>query len=159
MKGFTLVELLVCLLILGVVFTGIYGVLNVGNAGYLTDTSLMLLQQEARKVLHPLNIDLRNAGNPVVTVLDANSDRITFNTYGGTGISYYRDINDANGDGITDQVIREYPAGTRKVLANDITRLKFILVGNVVQAEVVAAKTVRLRPLSFTLKSQIRLRN
>lgn len=159
MKGLTIVEIMVCVVIFSVLFVGIYGVLNVGNLSYLTDMNMMRLQQAARQSMQQLSLDLRNATNPVVTVIDASSDKITFDTYGGSGISYYRDAADLNGDGITSQIIREYPAGTRKVIANDISLLKFTPVGSLVTINMTASCFMRLRQLSYSLREQIRLRN
>lgn len=159
MRAFTLVEVLVSLLILSVVLAGVYAVFNIGNTSYLIDISLMRLQQDARQGMQALVKELRNSNNIAVTALDANNDKITFNTYSGSGISYYRDLSDANADGVTTQIIREYPLGTRKVIASNITRLKFTYANHIVITDITASSTVRRRALSYPLKSQVRIRN
>lgn len=83
-------------------------------------------------------------------------------------VKYYLDINDANGDGATDEVIREYPQGTRRVTAKNISSLSFVLNADAVGIELSAEKTVRGRQLCFpspcqeprkVLKEIARLRN
>lgn len=174
MRGFTLVEILVSILILGLLFAGVYGVLSVGSIIYRDDMSLLELQQQLRLAMQAMVRETRESKSSEVTLSDANA-RITFNiapaTYGDPWvgpISYYRDINDVNADGITDQVLREYPSGTWKVLANDITVLSFSITGDIVEIQVAAKKTIGARELCFpspcadpqaTLKETVKLRD
>jgi len=159
MKGFTLVEFLVSAVILSIIVIGIYGVLNVGNIMYYSDIGLLELQQNARQGMEKMINELREASNIQISTLDDNSDQIVFNNYKGVGIEYYRDINDLNGDGIVNQIIRQDPSGSREVLANNITRLKFLLSSPYLTIEVKAEKSVRQIPLSFSLKENVALRN
>lgn len=156
--GLTLIEILVSVLIFSFLVIGIMGVLNVGNLAFPVDTAWVDLQQQARQAMGAMTKELREGSNIQITVINTNSDQITFNTIDKTGVKFYRDINDVNNDGIVDQVIRE-ESGTRKVLANYIARLKFSLVASVIRIELRADQTVRQRPLSFPLTEQVRLRN
>lgn len=158
-RGFTLLEVLLSALIFAFLILGITEVLNIGNLSFPIDTALVDLQQQARQAMAIMTKELREASNIQISVINANSDRITFNTVDKTNVQYYRDINDVNNDGITDQVIREYPAGTRKVLANYIARLKFFLSEPMLRLEVRAEQIVRQSSLTLPLVEQVRLRN
>ncbi len=175
MRGFTLLEILVSVLILGFIFGAIYGVLNVGNIIFREDITLVQLQQQGRQAMSWMVKEIRKSKPSEITLTEGNTE-ISFNippeAYGDPWagpISYYRDINDANSDGVQDQIIREYPAGTWKILGNDITTLSFSLSGNLVEIQLAAKKTVQDRELCFpvlycndtskTLKEKVKLRN
>lgn len=174
MKGMTLIEILVCALIFTIFISGVYAVLKVGNAIFREDTSLVGLQQEARRAMESMVRELRESRPSDIALSEANT-KITFSVppavYGNPWvgpISYYRDISDANSDGVTDQVIREYPLGTLKIIANDITSLNFSITGNVLGIGVAAQKNIGARQLCFPspcqapqkdLKEIITLRN
>lgn len=159
MRAFTLIEVLISIVIFGLLIVSIYSVLNVGSNTYYTETGLSSLQQEARRALEWMTRELRESTSRTISVIDANNDRITFNTITASNIQYYRDRNDINGDGVTNQVIREYPAGIRKILANDITKLKFSESSNFLEIQLEAGKTSMRRELSFPLKGKVNLRN
>jgi prepilin-type N-terminal cleavage/methylation domain-containing protein len=159
MNGFTLVESLVCALILGILTAGIYGVLDVGNNMYYDETGLLELQQNARQGMDLMINELREASNIEVTVLDSDSDQVVFDNYKGIGYQYYRDINDDNGDGFVNQIICEDSSSNRMVLANDVTRLKFVHSTPYLTIEIGTEKTVRQRQLNFSLKENVALRN
>jgi prepilin-type N-terminal cleavage/methylation domain-containing protein len=172
MRGFTLVEILVSGVILGFLFAAIYGVLNIGNIVYKDDITLLELQQQVRQAMSTMVKEIRESKSSEITI---QNNEITFkipaeeyaNPWVGP-ITYYRDVNDTNNDGVVNQIIREYPAGTRKILANEITALSFSLTGDVVRIELAAKKASRGIDLCFpspcanpqkTLKETIRLRN
>ena len=172
MKGFTLVEILVSVLILGFLFAAIYGVLNIGNIIFKDDITLVQLQQQARQAMAAMVKEIRESKSSEITIQNNEITlKIPPEVYGNPWvgpISYYRDVNDANSDGVVDQVIREYPQNTRKILGNDITALSFSLAGDVVVIELAAKKASRGIDLCFpspcanpqkTLKETVRLRN
>lgn len=174
MRGFTLVEILVSVVIVGFLFAAIYGVLNIGNIVYKDDMTLLQLQQQARQAMSTMVKEIRESKPSEVSIVDGNTKiifKVPPETYGNPWvgpISYYRDVNDANSDGVVDQVIREYPTGTRKILGNDITTLSFSLTVDVVGIEVATKKASRGIDLCFpspcanpqkTLKETISLRN
>lgn len=172
-KAFTLVEVLVSIAILGFLIAGIFGVLNIGTMTYNTNLGRLDLQQNARQAMYWMVRELREASAGEVNIeprVDSlgNYDRITFNTPNESSIRYYRDGEDIDGNNIGTQIIREYPAGTYRILANDIHSLSFSLSGDVVESQLTAKKTVRRRDLCFpapcqnppkTLKEKVRLRN
>jgi len=152
MKGFTLVEVLVSTLIMGILFVGIYIVLSTGDITYQVDSAFLDLQQQARQGMAWMVRELREAQNIQITVVDSDSDRISFNTFSGTGIMYYRDISQ-------NRLIREYPAGTTTLIADNITRLKFSLSANILEIQLRAYKSAKQKPLTFSLTEKVRLRN
>lgn len=174
MRGFTLLEILITVLILGFLVGAIYAVLSVGNIIFKEDMSMVDLQQQARRAMDIMVNEIRESRSTEITLSDGNT-KVTFNVvpqvYGDPWvgpISYYRDVNDSNSDGIVDQVIREYPLGTMKILANDITALSFSLSVDIVAIEIAAKKNAAGRQLCFpapcieppkALKEAVKLRN
>ena len=164
MKGFTLIEVLVVTGICALLVVGITEVLNLGNVIFPVDLGQMEIHQQARQTMQWLTRELREGRNVQISSLTADMDRITFDAYIGAGISYYPDSGDFNGDGLTNQIVREYPIGTRRIIANSVSHFKFTRPSSVlVRIEVTTSKTVRLKGrgqvLSFPLTEQVRLRN
>lgn len=171
-NGFTLIEVLVVVLILSFTIAGIYGVLNIGNLTYNEGMALIDLQQQARQAMFNMSKEIRESKS--ITLSDGNS-KVSFYipsaSYGDPWIGpieYYRDVNDSNNDGITDQVLREYPKETKKILANYISALNFSLSGNLLEINLAARNTIKTRDLCFPvpceepekmLKETIKLRN
>lgn len=174
MKGFTLVETLVSVLIFGLLVAGIYGVLSVGSVIYREDINLVELGQQVRQAMAAMVKEIRQSRPSAVTITEGNT-KVTFNippaVYGDPWvgpISYYRDINDNNSDGVADQIIREYPAGTWKILGNDIAALSFSITADIVGIGLAGEKTIGARQLCFpapcaqplrTIKETVKLRN
>ena len=160
MRGFTLVEVLVVVMIFSLMVAGIFGVLNLGNVTFPVDLGKMEVHQQARLLMHWLTRDLRQATNLQIIPLTVNSDKkILFRNSKGLEIIYYLDLEDSNNDGLTNQIVREYPAGTVRVIANNISRFKFRRTGNLLRIEISVDKTVRNKSLSFELTEQVYLRN
>ncbi|MBL7081198.1 MAG: prepilin-type N-terminal cleavage/methylation domain-containing protein [Candidatus Omnitrophica bacterium] len=149
-RGFSLLEVLVSTAILGFLIAGIYGVLNIGNMTYNTDLGLLDLQQNARQAMHWMVRELRESASSEI-VISEDSSQITFNTPNEGGIQYYYDTQE-------NQIIREYPAGTTRILANNIESLNFSLNGSLLEIQVRARKTQR-PDLTLFFKEQVRLRN
>jgi len=173
MRGFTLLEILVSVLIFGLLMAGIYGVLNVGSAIYREDINLVGLQQQGRQAMAAMVKEIRESKPSEVTITNGNTisfkvpPAIYADPWVGP-ISCYRDINDDNSDGITDQVIREYPAGTWKILGNDITALSFSITADIVEIGFAWEKTIGARQICFpapcqeplkAIKETVKLRN
>lgn len=166
-KGLTLIEILVSIAILTIVIAGIFAVLNLGDMTWHSDMGLVDLQQAGRQAMDGMVREVRQSRTSDITIsepgpdtgakiqfiipLDITTDPITYSET----ISYYR--NSSN------QLIREYPQGETKVLANYIDSLSFSLSGYLVQIQLSAEKTVRNRTLSFPLTGvfteQVKLRN
>ncbi len=161
LRGFTLLEVLVSAAILSFLIAGIFGVLNIGNMTYNTDLCLLDLQQSARQALYWMAKELRESSTDdiTITVIDDNDDKITFDTPNEIGIQYYRDLSDVNGDNIKEQIIREYPKGTRRILGNNISGLQFSLNNNLLEIRLTANSVALGRSLSIPLRTKVRLRN
>lgn len=162
MRGFTLLEVLISFVILSILTVGIYGVLNISDKTYHNDMGLLDLQQQVRQSMDGMVKELKQSKASLITIsnggaridfkvpIDLTTSPVTYTDL----IAYYRSGN---------QVLREFPAGTTKVLANDINVLNFSLAGNELQVQLSAQKTVRQRVLTFPLTGlltqKVRLRN
>ncbi|MFH1338439.1 MAG: prepilin-type N-terminal cleavage/methylation domain-containing protein [Candidatus Omnitrophota bacterium] len=149
MKAFTLVEVLVSAAILSLIIAGLYAVLNIGNATFGTDTKLLDLQQNARLAMEWMVRETRESSPAGTQIAGGNS--ITFDTPNEADIQYYRDA--ANF-----RLVREYPTGTVRIIANNIETLSFSLSGFVLTIQFTARNPQRA-DLSLSLKQQVRLRN
>lgn len=122
--GFSLLEVLLSLVIFSVITAGIYMVLNVGSRSYNSDMGLLDLQQETRQAMSGMISELKQSSSSNITIsnggakidfsipTDITTNPVTYSSL----ISYY----------LTDtQLVREHPAGTLKVLSNDISNLNF----------------------------------
>ena len=170
MRGFTLIEVLVSFGILIIVFAGVFAVLNVGQMNFGTGMASLDLQQQARQAMDGMTKEIRQSRVNNITIstdrtmvdftvpINITTNPITYSSV----ISYY-----LNAD---NQIIREHPTETTKVLANDIRNLSFCCIGGsdcfdyqnstTVQIQMEATKSVRQRNLtSFNLTEQVRLRN
>ena len=170
MKGFTLLEILVTVLIFGFIIVGMYGVLNITQANYSTNSASLNLQQQARQGMSWLSREIRQASWDSIDIvptppdLDANNNNsITFNTPGAVGVEYFVTWTLVSGRELW-QLKREHPTGTYKIIANDIRGLNFLTSsGNIVNIQVQASKTFRSlgkeRTLAFPLTEQVTVRN
>ena len=61
MRGFTLVEVLVSLLILSIVLAGIFAVLNVGQMNWNSSMSSLDLQQQVRQAMDGMSKEIRQS--------------------------------------------------------------------------------------------------
>ncbi len=162
--GFSLAEVLVSVFILGLLITGVYAVLNVGNTAYLNDMGLLDLEQGIRQAMNFIVKELR--ASSAVTIDAGDSGHITFTTPTLSNIEY-RHI-DSNGDGTRDRIIRQL-GGTTRILANDISHLCFCWDAvsstcltnctDIFTIRIRAAKTVIQRSLEFVLIERVRTRN
>jgi len=160
MSGLSLIEILISTLILGIIVAGIFAVLNIADMTWNSDMGLLEIQQQVRQAIDGMIREIRQCRPQDITIKDEGS-RVDFLVPDiSNSISYYI---------LNNQILREHPAGTQKILANDITDLKFCCVGGIsctdclnagiLQIRIRADKTVKGRPLSFSLKEQTRLRN
>ena len=152
-EGFTFAETMVSALIFSILAIAILSVLIVGQKAWHSDTGKVELQQQARLAMDGMIREVRESSFAGITqpADGANSARLDFATSeSGETISYYLDGN---------QLIREYPAGTERILANDVEVIDFSLSGDVLTIELDLGKTVYGADLDFSLKEQVRLRN
>ncbi len=146
--GFTFIEVILSVALLGFIAVSIYGVLSVGDMTWRTEMSLMGIQQEVRLAIDGMSRELRQAE----TISDPDGgSTISFTIPNvSENISYYLS---------NSQIIREHPAGTTKILAKDISSLSFDKSSNEVTISLTAVKTARGRSLQFALTQKVRLRN
>ena len=149
-KGYTVVEAAISVLLLSFILLGVYGVLETGNAVTVNDNALLEMQQQARNTMDRIVREVRASSSRTITVVDANSDRITFTTPAAAGIQYYRSGTN---------LVREYPSGTLVKVANSIAYLKFTVSASLLSISVRADKTMYGRTTSFFLVENVRFRN
>ena len=150
MKGFTLIEVLATTVIFTIIIGGVYGIFNIGNKFYSTDIGFMEMQQEARNGMDRMVREIRASSTAAVTVISADNDRITFTVPGASGVQYY-----LSGS----QLVREYPSGTVKTIAKNISHLKFTLNAPLLKIDLIASQTVLLKAFAVNLIENVRLRN
>jgi len=159
MKAFTIIEVLIVVVIFSFLAIGITGVMNLGNLTFPIDLGQVNLQHQVRQAMQWLSRELREAS---AVTYGADYKSVTFNSYSGSGIAYYLDASDVNGDNLTNQIIREFPAGSRRVIANDISELLFTpdtVNPLLLRVDISAGRTVMNKALTFSLAEQVRLRN
>ncbi|MDP8266770.1 MAG: prepilin-type N-terminal cleavage/methylation domain-containing protein [Candidatus Aceula meridiana] len=151
-KAFTLIELMVTLLLFTIILTAIYSTFIISTRFYQTDEPLVTLQQQARQGMNWLVKDLRSSitGSIAISYGGPGIDTITFNTPTRTGIQYYV---------TSGQLIREYPAGTTRIIANNISSLDYVFGGSALRITLTTSTTSFKRPLSIQLREKITLRN
>ncbi|MFC1658581.1 PilW family protein [Candidatus Omnitrophota bacterium] len=157
MKAFTLLEVLVSLLIFSFLIAAIFVILNVSDMTYSNDLGLLDLHQQARFAMDGMVRELRRSKDSRISVVSVSEINfyISPETYGSDWIGPIRYYWDAN----QNQIIREYPTGTTKIIAQDISGLSFSLNSDLLDIQLTSAKIVRQRNLSFALAGQVRFRN
>jgi prepilin-type N-terminal cleavage/methylation domain-containing protein len=160
MSGFTLIETLIVILILSFLAMGILGVLTVGDLSWNSGNVWLDLQQEVRVAMDGMTREARG-GNISGFVVTADNAQVDFSLPGVSNtISYY-----LSGT----QLMREHPAGTTKVLANDISSVSFCCLGGIncsdcinassISFNITAEKTVKERSYNYSLVDKVRIRN
>jgi len=145
MRGLTLIELMISLLIFSVVLGAIYGTMTMGQSSYQTGDAQISVQQEARKAINKIATEIREASSVNL------SNEYPF-TIRGQKIKY---------GVIDDQLQKTVQGGAITVLANDVDNIQFSLFGgDMVYITVTTQKNTLLgRSLSANLTSQVKLRN
>ncbi|MDO8748169.1 MAG: hypothetical protein Q7J72_03510 [Candidatus Omnitrophota bacterium] len=153
LTGFTFAETMVSVLIFSILAMAILSVLTIGQKAWHSDVGKVELQQQARLAMDGMIREVRESSSAGITqpADGGNSAQLDFTTVeaGGT-ISYYLESN---------QLIREYPAGTEKILSGDVETVNFSLSGDVLIIQLDLGKSVYGADLNFSLKEQVRLRN
>ena len=147
-RGFTLIEILVAMVIAAIVMTSVYSVYYSQQRSYIIQEEVAAMHQNLRAAMSIMEREIRMAGcNPTgdasnVGFLDNQTNRIQFTEDvrgkdpgdppdGDTGdpdedISYY--LTDADGDGEVDDLVRDTggtEADIEKVIAENIASITF----------------------------------
>lgn len=152
-RGFTLVEIAIGIVIFSLVSVGVLAILASGNNTWSQEAALLEMQQQARSAMNGITTELRQI-DPLQNIVISDADqKIVFYIIDiSNPISYYLNV--------SNQIVREHPIGTNRILANNINSLTFSHVGDVINITILAQKTdKRGRSLSFSLKEKVRLRN
>lgn len=151
MRAFTLIELLVVILIFSLIMTGIYCILHVSNLSWDSTLGMLGLVQEVRQAMDGMTRESRQSNVNQIAVNNGGSRLDFYIPNVNPIISYYIQNN---------QLIREHPPGTKKVLANNISQITFLANSSILQIQIKATKTtIRNIPLSFSSIGQVKLRN
>ena len=139
-KSYTLLEVLIVSTIFVIIFAGVISILNVGNKSWNQEMAFVGLQQEIRLALESMGRELRQAEDITIT----GSTVIEFNI---------PDITDSIKYSLIDlQIVREHPANVTQILASNISFLNFSRVGDIIEIQLQATKTVINRDLRFPLR-------
>jgi len=156
MKGFTLVELMVSMLIMtGMVIT-LFAAFEVGRNVYDSNQGLMEKQRIIQQTMGAMVKEIRQAKLADITVSNGNTqiDLIvpkTVNPLTNSSNIRYSISND--------QIVREHPPGMQQILAINVDSLTFNLSGNLLEIEIQARVRLRTGDMVFTVKEKISLRS
>lgn len=145
----TFSEVIVSVAILGFLSIAVVSVLNMGDITWRSETTLVQLQQHVRLAIDGMSRELRQSNSSDITIT------------GGSQIDFYiPDVSNVITYSLSgNQIIREHPSGTSKILARNIDSLSFSLSGDTVTIDVSATGSTRGRDLNFSLREKVRLRN
>lgn len=145
MKGLSLIELMIVMVIFSVLLGATYGVMNMSRTSFKTGDIQIVVQQEARKAMGKVTTELREASS-------VNLDAEYPFTLWGEKVKY------VTTNGQLQKIVED---GATTVLANDVSSIQFSLLGgNVVYITLTTQRnTIFGRTLSATLTSQVALRN
>jgi len=157
MKGFTLVEIMITLLILGVLCGALMVIFSASKSAYDASMASADLQASGRQALEAMNRELRQSDLSTLTITGGNRINLRIPTDIAASpatlsgmISYYVSNN---------QLLREHPVGITRVIGTNISQIVFSLTNNQLSVTLTASKTVRQRAYTLAVKEQILIRN
>lgn len=171
--GFSLVEILVSILILTFIAAGVFEIFILGDRTYFMDMGLLDLQQQARQAMDGMTREIRQTDNSDIIISNSTIEFIIPNNITSGSTTYYDPIDYyRNGNNI----MREHPVGTLKILASDINSLSFCCENSdgtvcdnncnnrhILKIQLSAQKTAKGKVVSFpvngTITEKVRLRN
>lgn len=117
-KGVTLVEVMICVFILGFLMAGMLSVLSLGSRVWRSDMALVEAQQQVRWTMRGMLTELRQSSAASINITGvADNRRIDFTVPDSPDtISYYLSAN---------EIIREHPVGTLRTIVADVDNLDF----------------------------------
>ena len=157
----SLVEVMVSITILAIIATFVFTALVMGERYWRSDMGLLDVEQQARMGLHGMVREVRQKNGSTAITISNNDSQIAFYMTNVTNqVSYYLQGN---------QIIREHPPNTTRVIANNITSLSFCCgqgstcnatctSPEYIEIQVTASKTAG-RTVSFNLSEKVQLRN
>jgi prepilin-type N-terminal cleavage/methylation domain-containing protein len=164
MKAFTLIEIMIAAALMLILLGAAVMVLYVGESSWQIDAGLLSLQQAGRQAMHGMVREIRQIDNTTnITITNTTyGSSITFRIIDNTNSINYSLNSDK-------QIIRTH-AGSTRVLASDINELDFCCAYSTtcdttctnaqsVEIQLNATKTVRNKPLSYSLLERVELRN
>jgi hypothetical protein len=131
-----------------VILVALLAVFQAGDETWKDNAAWIKLQRNTRQAMEGMTRELRRAESSSVNV-SGDGDQIDF-MIGNNTVSYY-----LSGE----QILREHPENTTRVLGNDITVLQFDDSDGVITIGMTAQTDAGLRTYSFPLTSKVRLRN
>jgi hypothetical protein len=120
-----------------------------GNLSWKVDVDVVMLRQQVRGAIDGMAREIRQSRVVDIAISNGNAN-IAF-SMGGNNIKYSRNENN--------QIIREHPTGTMKILASGITYLNFSLINKVVTITVTGVKNALNENLTLTLSEKVYPRN
>lgn len=171
--GFSLVEILVSILILTFIALGVFEIFILGDRTYFMDMGLLGLQQQARQAMDGMTREIRQSDNSDIIIGNSTIEFIIPNNITSGSTTYYGPIDYyCNGNNI----MREHPVGTLKILASDVNTLSFCCENSdgticdndcdsrhILKIQLSAQKIIKGQVVSFpangTITEKVRLRN
>jgi len=167
MRGITLIEILLTVLIFSFIAAAIFLVLGIGKASWYTGDVETVLSQDIRRALTVMNSQLRQSSSSVISGVPANDNyyaAITFKLPEGIAdngsIIWSENINYSLN--VNHQII-SLKSGASSILANNINSLQFRRPsGNpdIIEIYITAQKnTIQGRSLQDSITSSVKMRN
>ncbi|MBU1087070.1 MAG: hypothetical protein KKD05_06075 [Candidatus Omnitrophica bacterium] len=156
MKGFTLVELMVSILIMTGMVIALFAAFEVGRNVYDSNQGLMEKQRIIQQTMGAMVKEIRQAKLSDITLSNGNT-RIDFIIP--TGVNPLTNSSNIRYSISNNQIVREHPPGNQQVLAINVDSLIFDLSGNLLEIEIQARISLRTGDMVFTVKEKVSLRS
>ncbi|MBU1044159.1 MAG: hypothetical protein KJ915_07160 [Candidatus Omnitrophica bacterium] len=156
MKGFTLVELMVSVLIMTGMVIGLLAAFEVGRNVYDSNQGLMEKQRIIQQTMGAIVKEIRQSKLADITISNGNT-RIDFIIP--TSVNPLTNSSNIRYSILNNQIVREHPPGNQQVLAINVDSLMFDLSGNLLEIEIQARISLRTGDMLFTVKEKVSLRS
>jgi len=155
MRGFTLVELMVSVVIMTFLVAALVHAFDVGRNVYDSNSATMEMQRITRQVMGSMVKELRQSRAADITI-SAGNTRIDFVIP--TSINPLTNSSNIRYSITNNQIIREHPTGTQKILATNIDAMTFTLNGaDVLDIVITGRVTLKTDDIVFTIRERIGL--
>ncbi|MDD5746965.1 MAG: prepilin-type N-terminal cleavage/methylation domain-containing protein [Candidatus Omnitrophica bacterium] len=156
MKGFTLVELIVSVAILSFIVIATTSLFSAGHDVFETSSGSLDMQRLIRQSVGGMAQELRQSSRSDIVIA---GDGSTIECRIPTAIDPLTKSDTISYRLVNNQLVREHPAGTQKVLALNIDSLTFSLDDAVLSIQVQARVRMHKREVSFTIQERVTLRS